>query len=232
MMFYIGSCRYMYEYNWNHFRARLHTTREILYFLENIRNIDKIVERTSNELIGLIFGDLFNPQVVYRTSTYTKNGIDDIGSVKKLILEISSRKLYYYNNIPLNYYCTSYNPDTITKYGITFKELSDTEIIEDLIRIKHLSKQIFHKDVAIHVIPHLNLKLKATDAYIPKRDALVKLLMIVSSHLDFQFHHIGMFLEVINKDTAFLEHYMEDHTHYSNGYQYINALLMNRICLV
>ena len=230
-MLYIGSCRYMYDYNWNHFRARLHTTREILYFLENINNIDKLVEKTFGELIGLIFGDLFNPQVVYRTPTYLKNGTDDLSSVKKLVLEISSRKLYYYNNIPLNYYCTSYNPDLITKYGLTVKELSDTDIIGDLIRIKNLSKDIFHKDVVIHIIPHLNLKLKATGAYIPKRDALVKLLMIISARLDFQFHNIGLFLELIKNDTAFLEHYMADHTHYSNGYEHVNALLNHRICL-
>jgi len=231
-MFYIGSCRYMYDYDWNYFRARLHTTREIIHFLENINNLDKLVERTPSEIMDLIFGHIFHQQVVSATPTYTKNGTGDLGSVKKLILEISSRKLYYYNDIPLNYYCAGHDPTLVTRHGLIFKELSDVEIIGDMLRIRQLSQDIFHKDVVVHIIPHLNLKLKDTGTYIPKRDAFVKLLLIISHHIGFQFHNIGMFLEVLKNDTAFLDHYMKDHTHYSDDYAHVRAFLTYRICKV
>ena len=42
-MVYIGSCRYMYTYKWKYFPGRLHTTREILFFLNNIDNIQNII---------------------------------------------------------------------------------------------------------------------------------------------------------------------------------------------
>lgn len=42
-MLYIGSCRYMYGYKWDYFPARLHSTTEILYFLDNINNIETII---------------------------------------------------------------------------------------------------------------------------------------------------------------------------------------------
>lgn len=42
-MIYIGSCRYMHLYNWDYFPARLHTTKEIVYFLQNINDSIKNV---------------------------------------------------------------------------------------------------------------------------------------------------------------------------------------------
>jgi len=58
-MLYIGSCRYMYEYKWDYFPGRLHTTKEIIFFLENIDNIENIINCNPHELTNMIFGDIF-----------------------------------------------------------------------------------------------------------------------------------------------------------------------------
>ena len=58
-MFYIGSCRYMYSYEWKYFSARLHTTKEIIFFLENINNIQKIIDNNPLDLTNKIFGDIY-----------------------------------------------------------------------------------------------------------------------------------------------------------------------------
>ena len=49
-MLYVGSCRYMYDYDWDYFAPRLHTTKEIIHFLENIDNITQtdIIEETKD----------------------------------------------------------------------------------------------------------------------------------------------------------------------------------------
>ena len=49
MNFYLGSCRYMYAFGWKYFPARLHTTKEMIYFLENNTNI-KDLKSTSIDL--------------------------------------------------------------------------------------------------------------------------------------------------------------------------------------
>jgi hypothetical protein len=53
------------------FGGRLHTTREIIYYLENMHDIQSIVDSNPTELTNIIFGDLLNPQVVFRTPGFT-----------------------------------------------------------------------------------------------------------------------------------------------------------------
>lgn len=62
-MLYIGSCRYMYGYDWDYFPGRLHTTREIIHFLENIDNIKGVIDNNPSELTNSIFGDIYHRDV-------------------------------------------------------------------------------------------------------------------------------------------------------------------------
>jgi len=215
----------MYGYKYNYFRARLHTTREIIYYLENMHAIQEIVDNNPTEITNIIFGDLLNPQVIFRTPDFTRDSIVDIKSLTKLILEISSRKLYYYGDIPVNYYCSGFDKNLVEKYNLVFKELTDEELYNDLFRIKILSEYVFNKKIKIYVIPHLNLKLKATNNYIEKRNHTSNVLMVASHKLDLKFCNIARYLEHARPETAFLEHYMEDHSHYSNDYNIVSSFL-------
>ena len=106
MNFYIGSCRYMTK-DIEHFPARLHTTKEIIYFLENIENINELIKLHNNELINIIFGDLFNPAIIDDANIFLNTKIN-IKIIQNLFLEISSRNIYYYkNDIPVNAYYTN-----------------------------------------------------------------------------------------------------------------------------
>ena len=173
-MLYIGSCRYMYNYKWDSFPARLHTTKEIIYFLENIDNIQNIVNSTSVDLIDIIFGDICNPCLLNETTKFINKygNMDRNKDIQKLVLEISSRKIFYYGNIPTNYYYTNYyinnrkKIDLKSKYQLTEYIISDEEIYTDLDYISKLAKTIFSNNIQIHIIPHLNLKCVKTKEYI------------------------------------------------------------------
>uniref|UniRef100_A0A6C0JY21 Uncharacterized protein n=1 Tax=viral metagenome TaxID=1070528 RepID=A0A6C0JY21_9ZZZZ len=190
-----------------------------------MHKIQSIVDSNSAELVNIIFGDLLNPQVVFRTPGFTRDNISDMKSLTKLILEISSRKLYYYGDIPINYYCAGFDKNLVPKYNLVFKELTDQELYDDLFKIKILSEYIFNKKIKIYIIPHLNLKLKATNNYIEKRNHTSNLLMTSCYKLGLNFCNIGKFLEHVRPETAFLEHYMEDHTHYSNDYNLVSSFI-------
>jgi hypothetical protein len=47
----------------NFFPARLHSTKEIIYFLENINHIKQILNSHSNNISNIIFGDIFHKSV-------------------------------------------------------------------------------------------------------------------------------------------------------------------------
>ena len=112
-MLYIGSCRYMYGYDWDYFPARLHTTREIIFFLENINNINNVINDNPSELTNFIFGDIYNCAVKTDSIKFINKSINK--NINKIIIEISSRKVVYYNNIPINY-CYTHN-HSFWKYG-------------------------------------------------------------------------------------------------------------------
>jgi hypothetical protein len=217
--FYIGSCRYMYDFGWNYFRARIYTTREIIYYLENIHTIQKIIDEQPAELIPSIFGDILNKSVIQRTPNFTKEPVHN--DIKKLVIEISSRKQYYYGDIPISHCFISFTPDLIVKYDLKYVDLTDEDIENDLKYIMQISKTIFNANVELNVIPHLNLKLNETSDYLQRRSMLVNLLHILSFRMGFKLHNIGKFLELVLGGNAYLNVIMTDHHHYSNNYDVV-----------
>jgi len=227
-MFYIGSCRYMYGYDWDYFPARLHTTREIIFFLENINNIKKIINDNPSVLTNFIFGDIYHNGVIKDSQKFMNQGINK--NIKKIIIEISSRKVIYYNNIPLNnfyfYYHKQFN--LVKKYNLIEKKLTDEEIEYDIIRIIQLCKTVFNENIKIHIIPHLNLKTKLHNNYISDRNCFVNLLEYLANKYQIKIHNIGKYIEN-NNNESFLEDYMSDSTHYSYGYDKIKEFLISEI---
>ena len=208
----------MYSNKWSFFPCRLHTTKEIIFFLENIANLKNVIYRNPPALISLIFGDAYHPAVIEAFQKFIINYKHNISRIyTDLILEICSRKIYYFNDIPLNHYYTKNRPSIILGYNLREKILTDNEIEQDLIYIKQLSKKI-HPNAKINIIPHLNLKLESTHQYIPKRNGLVNLLGNLCIKLNLKFHDIGKYIEREISPNAFLEDYMADGSHYSfNG---------------
>lgn len=222
-MLYIGSCRYMYNYDWNYFPARLHTTREIIHFLENINNIKNVIDKNPCELTNYIFGDIYHPSVINDSKKFINKNIDK--NINKIIMEICSKKIMYYNNIPLNYY---YSHNDKPKYNLVEKILTDEEIEYDLNYITQLCKLIFNENIELHIIPHLNLKTKLTLDYICERNNFVNLLEYLCDKYNIKIHNIGKYIES-NNENSFLEDYMEDSTHYSKGYDEVKLFLINEI---
>lgn len=228
-MFYIGSCRYMCDFNWDSFPPRLHTTKEIIYFLQNIGNLKKIIDENPNELINFIFGDIFHPMIKNKSISYI-NTYNNYKNNKKVILEICSRKVYYYNDIPLSHYytVTKGNKILIDKYNLKEIILTDEEIENDIIYIIQLCKKIFNENVEIHIIPHLNLKTKNLNNYIPDRNIFVNLLENLCQKHALKIHNIGKYIEKFDKN-SYLEDYMSDSTHYSKGFDKVIEFLNNEI---
>jgi hypothetical protein len=230
-MLYIGSCRYMYRNDWDYFPARLHATREIIFFLENINNINNVINENPSDLTNLIFGDIYHCAVKKDSIKFINKSINR--NINKIIIEISSRKVVYYNNIPLNYYYThnrrfwKYGKQ---KYNLVEKILTDEEIEYDLKHIIQLCKTIFNENIELHIIPHLDLKTKHTLTYIPERHNLVNLLECLCNKYNIKTHNIGKYIENNNDDDDnFLEDYMSDSTHYSKDNDKIQLFLINEI---
>ena len=226
-MFYIGTCRYMHGYPWTYFPARLHSTREIIYFLENITNIKQIIDDNPSDLTNSIFGDIYEPCVKVFSLNFMNTKIDR--NITKIIMEISSRKVRYYNNIPLSHYYSQWN--TNTEYNLIEKILTDEEIDLDLCYIIKLCKEIFNENIEIHVIPHLNLKTKLSSYYIFERNNFVILLECLCNKYKIKMHNIGKYIESINNtDNSFLELHMPDSTHYDpNTREIIRKFLFHKI---
>lgn len=227
-MFYIGSCRYMYDYDWDYFPARLHTTREIIFFLENINNIKKIINENPPILANFIFGDIYHPGVIKDSQQFMNKDMNK--NIHKIIMEISSRKVIYYNNIPLShfYFYRSKEFNLVKKYNLVEKKLTDEEIDCDIVRIIQLCKTIFNENIEIHIIPHLNLKSKLHNNYISDRNTFVNLLENLANKYNIKIHNIGKYIENNNSE-CFLEDYMPDSTHYSTGYDNIKDFLISEI---
>lgn len=222
-MLYVGSCRYMYGYDWDYFPARLHTTREIIFFLENINNINNVINNNPSELTNFIFGDIYHPGVIKDSTEFINKGVDK--NIKKIIIEISSRKVMYYNDVPLNhFYTTIYAPN----YDTISKKLTDEEIECDIKYIVDLCKTTFNENIEIHIIPHLNLKTKSTLDYICERNDFVNLLERLCHKYSIKIHNIGKYIEN-NNGESFLEDYMSDAVHYNEDYDKIQSFLINEI---
>lgn len=228
-MLYLGSCRYMYNFKWSYFPARIHTTREIIFFLENIETLETVIKENPSDLINCIFGDIYHPSVKNDSLKFITHNRCIFEQYKNFILEICSRKVYYFNNIPLNYYYTERTPAIIEKYKLKKKILTNDEIKTDLKRIVGLLKNKFHPHATIHIIPHLNLKLRSTQQYIQSRNELVNVLRELCIKLNLNFYNIATFIERTVSAHSFLEDYMADGTHYSRGYNLVKGFLIKNI---
>jgi hypothetical protein len=215
----------MHDYDWEYFPGRLHTTREIIFFLENITNIKAVINSCPRDLIDAIFGDIYHPDVISDSNKFMNKMINK--NINKIIMEISSKKIIYYNNIPLNYYYRHLRVMN-NQYNLVEKILTDEEIEYDLTYIVKLCKTIFNENIQVHIIPHLNLKTLSTMDYICERNNLVNLLEFLCNKYNIKIHNIGKFIEN-NNNSSFIEDYMTDSRHYSKYYDKVKELLISEI---
>jgi hypothetical protein len=229
----------MHGYEWDYLPARLHTTKEIIYFLENIENIEKAIQSHPSELTNCIFGDIYYPTVIDESKKFIHNiqKQDTRKNIRKIILEITSRKVMYYNDTPLNYYYAVHYSIANHFNNVTEKILTDTEIDSDLAHIVKLCKQVFDENIELHVIPHLSLKTKLKNDYIVDRHQLVNLLEESCERHSIKMHNIGKFIETTkSSENVFLEDYMLDYTHYetptekyTTNYKIIKGFIIRQI---
>lgn len=215
--FYIGSCRYMQLFP-KHFPARLHTTKEIINFLNNYNKIDlKMVDA------NYIFGDLVHPICKNDSIAYCNNMDHIFDSVTTIFLEISSRKYILNNGVVYNnYYFNFYNSNNDKKISI----ISDEELFSDLLHIKYLLKNKFGIE-SIVVIPHINLLLENGEK-IAGRNNLVSSLKKICKILNIEFLDIN---KAFPEGTYFKD-IAPDSKHYSEKgnllvSQYMNDYLNN-----
>ena len=209
--FYIGSCRYMSLFP-KHFPARLHTTKEIINFLNNYNKIDlNMVDA------NYIYGDLLHPLVKQDSIAYYNNMNHIFDSVTTIFLEITSRKYILNNGVVYNnFYYNKKNDKTINK-------INDEELFSDLLHIKYLLKNMFGIE-SIVVIPHINLLLDNGEK-IMARDNLHSSLEKICETLKIEFLDInkafpqGSYFKDIAPDS---KHYSEKGNyiafHYINDY--------------
>lgn len=134
MDYYIGSCRYQ-PYFKEFFGPRLHTTKEILYLLENINNLENLLTTLPGHLIPYIFGDLCFNDVDFLSIEYFKKTPTSFGT---LFIEISSRKVFMYGNIPVNNYYIQTRCPQYTQF-LTY-HLTDDDIENDILKILNIHK--------------------------------------------------------------------------------------------
>ena len=202
-MLYFGSCRYMYEFEWNSFLGRVHTTREIGATISMIGEV--LEDRYPKPILTYLFGDLGHPGVGYG---YNGTGLvrdQDLKSVKDIIIEVSSNivQKFYINKQPV-YGNTHYlKRDDHMKDTYTASEtitLSPQDIERDIGLINTLIKDKFHPEANLHVIPPLNLKLSDADDYIESRVTNTRALEEACIQHKVNFCNIGKHLEDVYKN--------------------------------
>lgn len=194
---FIGSARYMNNINWTFFPGRLYTTKEIIYFLENINNLDEIIDTTQKDLVNRIFGSITHVSVKTETNNFIEK--KSYKKTRKVIIEISSNKVYYYRNkIPVQWKKTTIdnNDILVSKYDLQYHEITHKELEDDLVRIKELVKTIFKKETELHVISNINMKHPITNDYSHTINNLVSVLEKISYKNGIYFHNIGKYIEI------------------------------------
>lgn len=229
MILYTSSCRYMYggKLPLTCFPARLHTTTEVLYFLENIGRLSSnLLQEIPEELQNYVFGDIFDPIVKDLSQSFLEKEKEIVSHVTGLVMEVCSRKLYLYDGtIPINnFYINCHGGHLVKKYDLKLIHLSDDDLSNDLIKIKKLVSKRFpswRQESQIHILPHLSLKtINLQNSYIPERHSLKTILKHTSQTMGIEFHDIGELLEQYHFTTLhqendlFLEDVMKDSLHY------------------
>lgn len=228
-----------YELWDNFFPARLHTTKEIIYFLENIHSLKDILNLFPKDITNIIFGDIYHKDVHPLMDNFYN--IKDFKTFNNINIEITSRKVLLFNNIPINYHystvaASTFKNNILNKKNIkenasnlsvinncVYHELSDYEIEQDLKHINELIKSIFNNTSILNVITQINLKLKTTNNYIPERDNLVQGLKRVTNNLGINCYDIGNYIET-NYDHKFMSDYVLDNQHFNSILKYEKAI--------
>ncbi len=195
--FYIGSCRYMSLFP-KHFPARLHTTKEIINFLNNYNKIDLNMNDAN-----YIYGDLLHPIVKKDSIAYCNNMNHIFDSVTSIFLEITSRKYILNNGVVYNNFYYNKNNDK------TINIIEDDELFSDLLHIKYLLKNMFGIDKIV-VIPHINLLLDNGEKIVA-RDNLKSSLEKICKILEIEFLDINKAFP----EGSYFKDFAPDSKHYS-----------------
>ena len=194
--FYIGSCRYMSLFP-KHFPARLHTTKEIINFLNNYNKIDlNMVDA------NYIYGDLLHPDVKKDSFTYCNNMNRIFDSVTTVFLEITSRKYVLNNGVV-------YNNFYYDRHDKSINIIDDDELFSDLLHIKYLLKNMFGVE-SIVVIPHIDLLLDNGEKIVA-RDNLKSSLEKICKTLNIEFLDVNKAFP----EKSYFKDFAPDSTHYS-----------------
>lgn len=202
--FLIGSCRYQPIFS-KHFPPRLHSTREILYFLDNFDNIPAVMaHRNSN----YIFGDSMHKNVKDKVMKFAETRAEIMADINTVVLEISTVKVDYKGGAPVStFYTQRDNVKTDKSHALTAAELES-----DLVEIKRKIAERWGA-LRIIVIPHVNLKIGS----IPQRAELVKNLKNICAKLDVEFLSIGEKIESSIRG-AKLDALIPDGSHFSKAH--------------
>ncbi len=180
---YIGSCRYEHVFS-NAYPGRLHSIREINYFLENLYdlkyylNYNNISNGLLKNFINLTFGNVFNSYLKYKTQLFMKN-LRTFLNCKILYIEISS--LEYASTkcgvIANKLFLKQKNKEFVDDY--TSEEIFNNKLFilkkDDLSSVKNEVEKMLKilevktKVEKIFLIPHVNLLSKKTNRKIEKR---------------------------------------------------------------
>lgn len=200
----IGSCRYQPVFS-KHFPARLHSTREILYFLDNFDNIPAVMaHRNSN----YIFGDSMHKNVKDKVLKFAETRAEIMKGVDTIVLEISTIKVDYKAGLPVSTFYTQRDKVKTEKSH----QMTAAELESDLTEIKRKITERWGS-LRIIVIPHINLKLGS----IPQRAELVTNLKNICSKLGIEFLSIGEEIESVVKG-AKLDILVPDGAHISKAH--------------
>ena len=182
-----------------HFPARLHSTKEVIQFLENIGNIrNQLFEKNLNYM----YGDLLHPLVKEKSFRFIENEQNAFADITSFVMEISSKK--YSKSEEGEVLCSFYykQPESV----IT---LDDKEVESDILNIKSLLKLKFNIE-NIYIIPHLDLTFP-DGSHIVERRAFKNLLSDISKNSGINFLDVSGAFNGKNFDAAFY-----DTTHYTN----------------
>ena len=183
---YIGSCRYEHVFQ-NAYPGRLHSVKEISYFLENIDNLNNYLsyQTYSNPVlrtfINLTLGNVFNSYLKNKTFSFPKN-LDIFLKSEFLYIEISSLKYASTNCgiIANSSFLQTNSKETKNDYSFNevFKEKlfvlkkdNYVEIQKDIMKILEILKRRTQIK-KIFLIPHVNLLSKKTQNIIKSREEI------------------------------------------------------------
>lgn len=215
--FYIGSCRYEYLFP-KHFPARLHTTKEIINFLNNYNKIDLNMDDAN-----YIYGDLLHPLCIHDSVVYCNNMNHIFDSVTTVFLEITSRKYILNNGVIFNnYYYNHYNRNN----DKTITIIDDDELFSDLRDIKSLFKNLFGIESLV-VIPHISLLLDNGEK-IDAREDLKSSLEKICEILNIEFLDVNKAFP----EGSYFKDFAPDSKHYSKkgsslALSYVNDYLIS-----